>query len=97
MPMKGKLGKLAMPKREEMDISELDMEMPAEKVPSEGTEDEMPEGEMNPLADASDEDLMAEMKKRGLMGDMEESSEEEMSRDDMLSSGENEDEMSEYA
>ena len=70
--MKGKLGKLAMPKREEMDISELDMEMPAEKEPSEGTEDEMPEGEMNPLADASDEDLMAEMKKRGLMGSLSE-------------------------
>jgi hypothetical protein len=70
--MKGKLGKLAMPKREEMDISELDMEMPAEKGPPEGTEDEMPEGEMNPLADASDEDLMAEMKKRGLMGSLSE-------------------------
>lgn len=63
--MPGKLKKLAMPKREEMDISELDME----EMPTGG--EEMAEGEempveAGPLADVSDEELMAELKKRGL-------------------------------
>lgn len=67
--MPGKLKKLAMPKREEIDMAELDME----EMPTEG---EMPEGDMGegeempveagPLADVSDEELMAELKKRGL-------------------------------
>lgn len=74
--MPGKLKKLAMPKREEMDMSEL--EIPVE----DGGEGEMMAGEElsdkgeapskeSPLAGASDEELMAEMKKRGLMGDLE--------------------------
>lgn len=71
MPM---LKKMKMPKREEISVDELDMEMPAE-----GGEDMMAEGEEVPSADegkmadlaaVSDEDLMAEMKKRGLMSDM---------------------------
>ena len=72
--MPGKLKKLAMPKREEMDISELDMtteggeEMAAGEEPSDAGE--MPSKE-SPLAGASDEELLAEMKKRGLMGELE--------------------------
>lgn len=68
--MPGKLKKLAMPKREEIDMAELDME----EMPAGG--EEMPEGDMGegeempveagPLADVSDEELMAELKKRGL-------------------------------
>lgn len=74
--MPGKLKKLAMPKREEMDISELDMaaegEMPEGEMP-EGDmgEEEMPV-EAGPLADVSDEELMAELKKRGLSSKLEE-------------------------
>jgi hypothetical protein len=88
--MPGKLKKLAMPKREEIDMAELDME----EMPTEG---EMPESDMGegeempveagPLADVSDEELMAELKKRGLssklaeedamMGEMEMEDEEE--------------------
>lgn len=72
--MPGKLKKLSMPKREEMDMSELEMDMPAEGEMMAGEEPsdkgEMPSKE-SPLAGASDEELMAEMKKRGLMGDLE--------------------------
>lgn len=77
--MPGKLKKLAMPKREEMDISELDMaDESGEEMPTKG---EMPEGDMSedemsveagPLADVSDEELMAELKKRGLSSKLEE-------------------------
>jgi hypothetical protein len=90
-----------MPKREEIDMAELEMdEMPAEgegegeEMAAEG--EEMPV-EAGPLADVSDEDLMAELKKRGLMSKLEESSPEEMARDEMLGAEEQEDEMSEYA
>ena len=96
--MPGKLKKLAMPKREEIDMAELEMdEMPAEAAGGgdEG-EEEMPV-EAGTLADVSDEDLMAELKKRGLMSKLEESSPEEMARDEMLGAEEQEDEMSEYA
>ena len=72
--MPGKLKKLSMPKREEMDMSELEMDMPAESEMMAGEEmsdkGEAPSKE-SPLAGASDEELMAEMKKRGLMGDLE--------------------------
>lgn len=72
--MPGKLKKLSMPKREEMDMSELEMDMPAEGEMMAGEEmsdkGEAPSKE-SPLAGASDEELMAEMKKRGLMGDLE--------------------------
>ena len=72
--MPGKLKKLSMPKREEMDMSELEMDMPAEGEMMAGEEmsdkGEAPSKE-SPLAGASDEELVAEMKKRGLMGDLE--------------------------
>ncbi len=86
MPM---LKKMKMPKREEISVEELDM-------PAEGGEEEMAsEGEEAPSAEAegmadlaaiSDEDLLAEMKKRGLMSEM---SGEEMSMD-MAEGGEEE-------
>jgi hypothetical protein len=96
--MPGKLKKLSMPKREEVDISELEMEAPAEDMAGMEESDmgEAPTKE-SPLASISDDDLLAEMKKRGLMGALKESSPEEMSRDEMLGAGEEEDEMSEYA
>ena len=72
--MPGKLKKLAMPKREEIDMGELEIEMePSEEMAAgEETSDkgEMPSKE-SPLAGASDEELLAEMKKRGLMGELE--------------------------
>lgn len=73
--MPGKLKKLAMPKREEMDMSELEIDMPAGDEMGAAGEEPSDKGEMpskeSPLAGASDEELMAEMKKRGLMGDLE--------------------------
>lgn len=70
MPM---LKKMKMPKREEISIEELDSEMPegGEEMPAEGEEAPSAEAEgMADLAAISDEDLLAEMKKRGLMGEM---------------------------
>lgn len=70
MPM---LKKMKMPKREEISMEELDSEMP------EGGGEEassMDEEKMADLAAISDEDLMAEMKKRGLMGEMSKGEEE---------------------
>lgn len=70
MPM---LKKMKMPKREEIDMAELDMEeMPGGEMPEgDMSEEEMPV-EAGPLADVSDEELMAEMKKRGLTSKLEE-------------------------
>lgn len=72
--MPGKLKKLSMPKREEIDMGELELEMePAEgemMAAAEGGKEEAPSKE-SPLAGASDEELLAEMKKRGLMGELE--------------------------
>lgn len=81
--MPGKLKKLSMPKREEISIEELDM--PADEMGAEGSSTGMEETDVGedvgpaagPLADVSDEELMAEMKKRGLMGDMAEGEAEE--------------------
>lgn len=87
--MPGKLKKLAMPKREEIDMGELEIpvedggdEMMAGEEPSD--KGEMPSKE-SPLAGASDEELLAEMKKRGLMGELEEEGmggEEELDMED---------------
>lgn len=74
--MPGKLKKLSMPKREEISIEELDM--PADEMSAEGSSTGMEETDMGedmgpaagPLADVSDEELMAEMKKRGLVGEL---------------------------
>lgn len=72
--MPGKLKKLAMPKREEMDMSELEIPVEdggeGEMMAAAEGEGEAPSKE-SPLAGASDEELMAEMKKRGLMGELE--------------------------
>lgn len=84
--MKNKLSKLKMPMREEVDTSELDMAMDGEETVDEG---DMAEGDMegkpskeSPLAGASDDELLAEMKKRGLMGGLEEGGEEELEMSD---------------
>lgn len=98
--MKSKLSKLSMPKRDEVDMSELDMEHPAgEESPeyeaSEGMDveaGESPETEAKEhpggdLADIADEDLIAEMKKRGLMSKLAEegAAEADMSDEEMYS------------
>ncbi len=83
MPM---LKKMKMPKREEISVEELDM--PEEEMMA-GDEGEAPSAEAEGMADLaaiSDEDLMAEMKKRGLMAEM---GGEEMSMD-MAEGGEEE-------
>lgn len=100
----GKLSKLAMPKRESVDMSELELDMgPAE---SEGEalagEEEADTGEgpapkSDSLAKVADADLLAEVKKRGLMAHLSESSPEEKARDKAAGAGEQEDEYSEYA
>lgn len=86
----GKLKKLQMPKREEMDMSELELDMEAPEEAegdmasemageSEGEESPMPGKKgMDKLAAVSDEDLLAELKKRGLMGQLGEEGEGEM-------------------
>lgn len=96
MPM---LKKMKMPKREEISVDELEMEPMGDELAGEGEgEGGMPEPMKAPadLESVSDEDLMAELKKRGLMGKLAEESPEEMSRDEMLGAEEQEDEMSEY-
>lgn len=73
-----KLGKLKMPKREEINLDELDMgESPeyeaAESPEEEGAESKEEESAEHPgeLKSVSDEDLLAEVKKRGLMSQLE--------------------------
>lgn len=87
----GKLGKLKMPKREEMDMSEFDMEPKEESAEyeameapeEEGAEMEEMEASESPseLKAASDEDLLAEVKKRGLMSQLEAETGEESAED----------------
>lgn len=89
---KGKLGKLAMPKRDEVDMAELELEVEpsegagegeaGEMVAEEGAEevdlgDEEAAPKSDALADIADEDLLAEVKKRGLMASLGEESDEE--------------------
>jgi hypothetical protein len=101
---KGKLGKLSMPKRDEVDMSELelevepsDSEMAAEdgKESADMSEEAAPSGDA--LADVADEDLIAELKKRGLMGQLAEEAPAEKARDKAAGAMEEEDEYSEYA
>ena len=77
--MARKLRDLRMPKRmEEMPTEEMEMDL-EEEIPEEdmmAEEDEMPLEEENDLNIFTDEELMAEMEKRGLMGEMEEEEEE---------------------
>lgn len=74
-----KLGKLKMPKREEVNLDELDLgpesaeEEAAESPEEEAAESPEEESAEHPgeLAKVSDEDLLAEVKKRGLMSQLE--------------------------
>lgn len=84
------LKKLKMPKPKSMDTSELDYmeESPEEEAAEspemeavEGPEGEKEEKHSSVLASASDEDLLAEVKKRGLMAQMEKETGEESSED----------------
>lgn len=87
---KGKLGKLQMPKREEVDMSELEMEAGPEEgaegpemeleLGAEGSEEKPSEG--GELADVADEDLIAELKKRGLMGKLAEEGDMDLEAED---------------
>lgn len=87
--MKSKLSKLSMPKREEVDMSELEMEAGPEEG-AEGPEMEVEleaEGSEKPsegaeLADVADEDLIAELKKRGLMGKLAEEGDMDLEAED---------------
>ena len=86
----GKLGKLKMPKREEINLDELDMgseESPeyeaSESPEEEGAESEEMEASEHPgeLKAVSDEDLLAEVKKRGLMSQLEAETGDESAED----------------
>jgi hypothetical protein len=106
---KGKLGKLAMPKRDEVDMAELELEVEpseggkaGEMMAEEGAEevdlgDEEAAPKSDALADVADEDLLAEVKKRGLMTALSEEAPAEKARDKAAGAVEQEDEMSEYA
>jgi hypothetical protein len=85
------LKKLKMPKPKSLDTSELDMEEMPEETPSEemgegeaeqSSEDEGMEKHVGPeLKAVSDEDLLAEVKKRGLMSQLESETGEESAED----------------
>lgn len=87
-----KLKKLKMPPKAEINTDELDMgpmgdmegEMAGEKEGEMGESPEVPSSDM--LADVSDDELLAELKKRGLMGKLEgeEEGEEEESEEDYM-------------
>jgi len=62
-----KYGDLKAPKKEEMMDEEMEMAMMSD-LDLENMEDE-DMSDMSPLADISDDELMAEMKSRGLMDD----------------------------
>jgi hypothetical protein len=87
----GKLGKLKMPSKDAIDVSELEMDMGPEdgaEVAEEADmgmdmESEPKSGDL--LTDIADEDLIAEIKKRGLTAQLGEAE-----------SGEEEEESSEY-
>ena len=78
----GKLGKLKMPSKDAIDVSELEMDMGPEdgaEVAEEADmgmdmESESKGGDM--LTDIADEDLLAEVKKRGLTAQLGEEEEE---------------------
>lgn len=87
----GKLGKLKMPKREEINLDELDggesPEYEASESPEEeGGESEEMEASEHPgeLKAVSDEDLLAEVKKRGLMSQLEAETGDESAEDAYL-------------
>jgi len=83
----GKLGKLKMPSKDAIDVSELEMDMGPEdgaEVAEEADmgmdmESEPKGGDM--LTDIADEDLLAEVKKRGLTAQLGEEEEEQESEE----------------
>lgn len=100
-----KLKKLKMPAKAEISTAELDVgempeggEMAEESMgESEGEMGEEPEASgMNMLADVSDDELLAELKKRGLSGQLSEESPKEKARDKAYGAGEMEPEEEEY-
>lgn len=81
------LNKLKMPMKKPMDLAEL-KDQGADEAPAEGSpEEEAMESpaeeaqEMSQLDQVSDEELLAELKKRGLMGDDMEAGAPDMSAD----------------
>ncbi len=94
MKIEKKLSKLKMPMKkdpeEEMDLAELDAEdeeLPEldEDLAMEGEEDVAMDEEMSPAAALSDEELLAEIKKRGIEKDLDApAGEESEDEDDML-------------
>lgn len=81
MKSKSRLDKLKMPEKKKMDVSELEMELSPEEGSEpemEMSEEEMPAQSDSPeqgaaidLSSVSDDELKAELEKRGLMGDLE--------------------------
>lgn len=90
-----KLKKLKMPPKAEISTDELDMgpmgdmegEMAGESEGEVGEAPEAPEAapEESMLADVSDDELLAELKKRGLMGKLEGEGEEESEDEEYMS------------
>ena len=86
----GKLGKLKMPSKDAIDVSELEMDMGPEdgaEVAEEADmgmdmESESKGGDM--LTDIADEDLLAEVKKRGLTAQLGEEEESESESDEYV-------------
>jgi hypothetical protein len=89
------LKKMKMPKPKEFDVSELDMEESDVESPeyeaSEPQEEEMDESaekesdeQPSELEQVSDEDLLAEVKKRGLLSQLESETSEESAEDAYL-------------
>lgn len=88
MMEKKKLSKLSMPekRKDEMDLEEMDLgseeEMPmAEEEEMAGEELSMEEGPASDLEAISDDDLLAEIKKRGLMSQLSEKEDESEDQD----------------
>ena len=82
------LKKLKMPKPKSFEMEELDMEESPDEEAAESPEEEAaesPEEEKREhegdLSEFSDEDLLAEVKKRGLMSQLEEETGEESAQD----------------
>ena len=97
----GKLGKLKMPSKDAIDTSELEMDMgPSSEAGAEEAdmgmdmESEPKSGDM--LTDVADEDLIAEIKKRGLTAQLGEESSKEQAMDKKLGAKEEDVESDEY-
>jgi hypothetical protein len=77
-----RLSKLKMPAESGPDLGlEMEDELDFEESEEEGLEDDIPE-ESGSLDDVSDEELLAEMEKRGLMKDLEDESFEDEEEDE---------------